>query len=488
MPRLSPSPWLVQSLLGLILLGTQACDSGSPSAGPEPELRTLTVLYTNDEHGWIQQSEETDGAARLMGLWRAREGYEETGGFLILSGGDNWTGPAISTWFQGESTVAVMNAMDYRASAIGNHEFDFTVEGFRERVSQADFPYLAANIRRKGSGEVPDFIQPFALETVDGIRVALVGLSTTSTPYTTFPTHVVDYEFLPYASSLEEWVPRAWAAGADVVMVLGHICYDEMLSVLPVARQLGVSVLTGGHCNELVGEVREGVALVVGGWRLGHYGKVTLTLDPTTGNVTVLASTTVRNAGGEPDTEIESLVSAWERAVDAELSDVVGFVTESVLNGSPSLYNLVTDSWLHTDPTADIVMTNSGGIRQGIPAGTISLGTVVGVLPFQNSLVRLELTGEEVVECLKATTILAGMSTTRGYLHSDGSPLKMDSLYTVLTTDYLYARDDYEYHLYDPTPHYTGIVYYEPLVRYLEDLNTSPGDPLDRFLDPVTRR
>jgi 2',3'-cyclic-nucleotide 2'-phosphodiesterase (5'-nucleotidase family) len=479
--------FLARGILAVALLGPLSCDS-SPTSTPDSGDRTLIVLYTNDEHGWIEEAPETDGAAKLMGLWRGVEGYDGTGDFLVLSGGDNWTGPAISTWFEGESTVDVMNAMGYAASAIGNHEFDFTVDGLRDRIAQADFPFLSANIRTKDSQLSPDFATPFVIRNVNGIRVGLVGLSTTSTPWTTFPTYVEDYDFIPYLDALQEWVPQAWGAGADLVIVVGHLCYDELVSLLPAAQDLGVSVLGGGHCNELVGEVRDGVALVVGGWQFANYGRVEIGFDEGTGEITRLLSSTRANSGGSPDPAVQAVVTTWQQAAAAELSQVVGYVTEAIPNGSPALYNLITDSWLFVNPAADIAMTNSGGVRQGISAGDITRGTIVGVLPFRNSLVELELTGEELVDCLRSSTIVAGMTTAAGYFHADGSPLKMDSVYHVLTTDYLYARDDYNFHLYDPVPYHTGINYHQPTLAYLQSLGTSAGDPLDGFLDHTPRR
>jgi 2',3'-cyclic-nucleotide 2'-phosphodiesterase (5'-nucleotidase family) len=474
-------------LWAALVLGPLACDSKSSS---EPELseRTLTVLYTNDEHGWIEEGPETDGAAKLMGLWRNAEGYTETGDFLILSGGDNWTGPAVSTWFQGESTVDVMNAMQYDASTLGNHEFDFTVDGLRARMAQADFPFLAANIRLKGTDTSPDFATPFVVENVNGIRVGLVGLASTSTPWTTFPAYVEDYDFIGYQEALQEWVPRAWNAGADLVIVMAHICYDEMLPLLPTIEQLEVSVLTGGHCNEVVGEVRGDVALVIGGWQFARYGRVVIGYDEERGEVTRLTSGVANNSGGSPDPVVQGVVATWQDAAAGELSDVVGYVENPVSNGSPALYNLVTDSWLFAYPTADIVMTNAGGIRQGIPAGVITKGTIVGILPFLNTLVELELTGAEVIDCLRASTVVGGMSTVGGYFHSDGTPIKADSVYHVLTTDYLYSLDGQGFDLFDQTPYTTGITYFQPTVDYLEHLNTSAADPLDAHLDHVSRR
>jgi 2',3'-cyclic-nucleotide 2'-phosphodiesterase (5'-nucleotidase family) len=481
--------WLGR-LVVAVVLALGACDSNPSSSPPngDPNARTLVLLTTNDEHGWIEETSETDGAAKLMGLWRSVEGYDEKGDFLILSGGDNWTGPAISTWFEGESTVDVMNAMEYDASVLGNHEFDFTVEGLRERIAQADFPFLAANIRVAGSSTIPDFATPYVVENVNGIRVGLVGLASLSTPWTTFPTYVEDYEFTPYAGALQEWVPQAWTAGADIVVVVGHICRDEILELLPTARQLGVSVIAGGHCNEFMGEVRDGVGLVIAGWRFGAYGRVQLDFDIETRTVTRVQGSFRMNTGGTPDPTVQAVVATWQQAAEAELSQVIGYVEGGVPDESAALFNLVTDSWLHAYPSADMALTNAGGIRQGIPAGNISLGTIVGVLPFQNTIVKVELTGSEIVACLKSSTVVAGMTTTSGYLHADGTPMKMDSTYHVLTTDYLYALDHYDFDLYDPTPYNTGMNYHQPTVGYLQSLNTSLANPLDAYLDHTQRR
>ena len=110
----------------LFIIFVYSCDKNQVNNNDiDDETSTITIIYTNDEHGWIENSEYSDGSAKMMGLWRENEGYDGNDRYLILSGGDNWTGPAISTWFEGESTVDVMNAMEYDASVIDNHEFDF---------------------------------------------------------------------------------------------------------------------------------------------------------------------------------------------------------------------------------------------------------------------------------------------------------------------------------------------------------------------------
>ncbi len=100
----------------------------------------------------------------------------------------------------------------------------------------------------------------------------------------------------------------------------------------------------------------------------------------------------------------------------------------------------------------------------------------------------IQLTGAEVVECLTDDFIVAGMTTQGGYFHSDGTALKMDSTYHVLTTDFLHGQNNLKFKDFDPTAKATNLIYSEPTLIYLEALATSPGNPLDQFLDPNPRR
>jgi 2',3'-cyclic-nucleotide 2'-phosphodiesterase (5'-nucleotidase family) len=109
--------------------------------------KRLTILYTNDEHGWLAAQKNLDGssvggAAEMLGRWREQEGYTPDGPFLVLSGGDMWTGPAISSWFNGDSAAEVMDLMGYQAAAAGNHEFDFGLDVLRRPAKNAGFPFL----------------------------------------------------------------------------------------------------------------------------------------------------------------------------------------------------------------------------------------------------------------------------------------------------------------------------------------------------------
>lgn len=457
--------------------------------GDEPaNVRNLVVLYTNDEHGWMEATENTGGAAGMVGLWKEKEGYVQDSSFLILSGGDMWTGPAISTWFQGESMTEVMNAMGYNAAAIGNHEFDFRVEGLRARLEQSDFPFLSANIREKVTGNIPDFAKPYAIQEVNGVQVGLIGLTTITTSTSAFPDYVADYDFIPYEDALEEIVPQVKAEGAELFIVLGHICHDEMQALAPTAAALGIAVIGGGHCHERVFDKVEGVALIESGSSLEAYVKVDIEFDTSGDTVVSITADVYDNSGGTPDPAVAAIVAQWRIRADAELSNVIGYVDSTIKRWLPAMHNMVTDAWLEAFPLADISATNRGGFRQDIPAGDITLATIVGVLPFENSIVELGLTGAQLINYIEAAhPVVGGMTTIGGYTRADGTLIAVDSTYIVLVTDYMYSRPD-TLPVYDPEPYNTSVNWREPVIEWIRARNTSSLTPLDAYLDTVARQ
>jgi 5'-nucleotidase / UDP-sugar diphosphatase len=479
----------------LFIIFVYSCDKNQVNNNDvnDDETSTITIFYTNDEHGWIEYSEYSDGAAKMMGLWRENEGYDGNDRYLILSGGDNWTGPAISTWFEGESTVDVMNAMEYDASAIGNHEFDFQVDGLEERIEQAEFPYLSANIREKAGGTIPDFATPYIIKDIDGIMVGIIGLTTTSTPWTTFPTHVLDYDFIEYSTALEEIVPQVKQDGAELLFVVAHLCQSEMVDLASTLINLGISVIGGGHCHDdmvsqIISSAQGEVAVIKSTSFMQSYTKLEIIYDTVENEVVSLTPSGHINTGGVPDQAVTNVVSYWRVQTDAELSEVIGYTNGEVERYSNAMHNMVVDSWLYKYPSADITMTNAGGIRQSIPAGEINKEVIIGILPFQNHIIELQLTGSELINCIGYDIIVGGMTTIDGYFLSDGTEIDADNTYSVLTTDYLYARTDQPFSQYDSNPYYTSMNYHQPTIDWIASLSTSSSNPLDNYLDNTARR
>lgn len=474
----------------LMACGSGPSEPNDPGDGPgeeQPGVMALTVLFTTDERGQIEPGPASDGAAKLMGNWRAKENFDNNGDFLVLSGGGSWTMRPISTWFKGASVVDVMNAMGYDGMAIGASEFLIGGAGLAARNGEAGFPLLSSNLRLKNGGGVPGFATPFKVHNVNGIKVGLLGLTPTTTPQSNTPADTEAYDFLPYADALNEWVPQARGAGAKVVVVVAHLCYEDIVPLLPLAGQLGVTVFSGRYCGQTKAEVSNGVIVLVPDWGFSGYGKAVVRVKEKNKEIIELQAQVLPNTGGSPDEEVEARVGHWQGQMEAALSGVVGYVNEQLGRKSIALQNFVMDSWLAAYP-ADIAMNNSGSIRAGLGPGNITKGGVIGALPFENRLVEVELTGAQVVECLVDDFVLAGMTTQGGYFHPDGTALKMDSTYHVLTSDFLFGQANQRFKDFDQTAKATNILYSEATLIYLDALATSPDNPLDQFLDPNPRR
>lgn len=486
---------IFQLFLLLLIIFQISCSkkTGEPNSDPTAAQKaSLVILYTNDEHGWMEADNTFGGAAGMFELWKTREGYNSADSFLVVSGGDMWTGPAISTWFQGESMIEVMNKMEYDVATIGNHEFDFTIDGLIKNKQLLEFPLIAANIRTKSSGSIPYFAVPYVIENADGIKVAFIGLASRSTPYTTFPAFVADYEFTSYEGALNEYVPAVKLQGAEVIIVVGHIGEDEMTLLAPLAKSLGVTLITGGHTHQKASKSLDGVALIESGSGLKNYCKVVIEYDKSTKVSTVLSNEIVSNPPiASINNEVQTIVEKWQLKAEEDLSMVIGYCSQTINKSSPAMMNMVADSWLFAYPEADISMTNSGGIRQDIMPGDITLATIVGLLPFTNTLYEVELTGTQVIDCI-GNLVIGGMTTIGGYRLANGTPIEANTIYKVLTTDYLYSlpynNGPSKFAQYDPDPYNTSILYMQPTVDWIISKNTSAQNPLNNYLDPTPRR
>jgi len=175
----------------------------------------LTILHINDWHGWLEPHDGRGGAATYMSYFK-QEGFNASDdSFLLLNGGDENTGPAVATLTQGESMMDVMNAMNFTASAIGNHEFDYGIEWLNYRQNIANFPLLSCNIYDVGTTDLANFTIPWVVQEHAGIKVGIVGLTTTSTYTSAHPKYTQYYDFGNYETALRNNVPAMKAAGAE---------------------------------------------------------------------------------------------------------------------------------------------------------------------------------------------------------------------------------------------------------------------------------
>lgn len=449
----------------------------------------------------------TGGAANLMARLTQWEGYGGgADGYLLLSGGDLWTGPAISTWFDGESTTEVLNAMGYTAAAIGNHEFDFGREALLERIAQAEFSLLSANIHDRDSGELADFATPYLITTVSGVAVGVVGLTTTSTPWTADPRLVDDLEFMEYEGALRRWVPEIRDQGAEIIVVVAHECLDSLAELATAVADLEIAVMGGGHCQDVDSRANEfGTVIFSAGWGMNAYGRVDLELDPIShqvlGSSLALTYNAYLTADGNPltpDPEVAAIVDYWQQRTEAELGEVIGYTASGLAWRSWAMGNWVLDSWLWAFP-ADIALCNWGGFRADLEVGEIDLADLVDMLPFDNEIVAVEITGAELVANLEcAGTAVAGLSyvyhwaggrrVVDAVFLADGRRLDEESTYRVLVTDFMYVGGgQYLFATQDPVAEETGANFRQPAIDWTRAQGSDLDHPLEDLIDHRAR-
>jgi 2',3'-cyclic-nucleotide 2'-phosphodiesterase (5'-nucleotidase family) len=488
------------SLLGLLwaglsLLPLNACTPATRSharaeaTGPV----VVTVFYTNDEHGWLEGLQPGHGASALYAQVRALAHAHHAE--LWLSGGDNWTGPAISTWFQGRSTVEVMRRMDYAASAVGNHEFDFGLDALRARIDEAGFPYLAANMVDRRTGRVPEDlgIRSHVVLEVAGLKLGVIGLITTTTPRVTNPANVVDYDFLPYEPALREAAAEARAAGAQALIVLAHVCVDELRQLAGVVEDLEVAFFGGGHCNESQGErVGKGVLMSTGGG-FSELGVATLKFERRSGELLESSWSHWPNEGRPGETALTPIIERWRRRTNEQLGRVLTTLPEALERRSPRLEQLIARSWLEAIPSGEVALLNRGGVRAGLPAGEVTMADVVAVLPFQNVIIEAEVPGAVLERAIAAHRPIVG-GLQRGdsgwVLSATGEALQPDRRYRVLANSFCFAGgDDWTFLAEsDPDAYDTGIHFRQPLIDALREKAVGNLSPKERVPDTFFTR
>lgn len=486
-----PPPWFILPALAIVTALLSACEPppGREPLRPETEsVRRLVILYTNDEHGWMEPYQRSAGAPGMLYLWEEREGYTPEGPFLVLSGGDMWTGPAISTLTAGESMTDIMNRMGYQAAALGNHDFDFDLQAIRQRAAQAGFPFLSANLTERTTGSPPDFVRPYAVIEVNGIQIGVIGLTTIETPVDTKPQYVEGLRFGAYNDALARYVPELEAAGVDLIVVAGHICGSEMRKLAPLAADLGVDVIGGGHCHEEIAEYDSSIPLVQSTSYLMGYNRLELYVDLEADTIVDSRIEFIENRTRGKDAELEQAVTAWRATLPAESTRTLGYTRQPIDDDSPAMARLLLGSWLQAYPQAEIALASPRYVQQHIPKGNLSAETIIGVLATTNELIQLEVSGEDLRRILRQRRpMVAGLHKAEDWVLEDGTPLQDDRGYSVLVPDTLYAGGNYyELSQADPTPTRTGIDWRQPVLDWLEQNPTSWLSPLDKLLGVST--
>ncbi len=423
----------------------------------------IRILYLNDFHGFaaphrpLGADETVGGLAYLAGRADALRAGKPS---LLLAAGDMIQGNNWANLFRGRPAIEAMNSMRFDAMVVGNHEFDFGQQALRERISEAKFPVLGANV------EGFDGLKPYVIRNVEGIRVAIIGVVTQDTPVSTDPRNVTGLTFSPPAAAVRKYLGEL-KDRADIFVVLSHIGYEGDRKLAAEVR--GIDVIVGGHSHtKLEAPVKVGATLIVQAWEHAKaLGVLDLSVDG--GRITGYHGhlEVIRPVPGGEDKAVAAIVSKYQGMVDRTLDERVGTAEvdldgENVRRRETNLGDVIADIMRKTSG-ADAALINGGSIRTSINKGPVAAKDIYSVLPFDNYIVAIRLTGGQIRRALEYGVSavergegrfpqVSGISFTYSPSASpgsrvktiliDGKPFDPDGVYSVATNDFLAAGGD----------------------------------------------
>ena len=406
--------------------GTEAQTvSGNPgeqtvSGNPGAEGTKFVILHTNDMHGYMQASDTCLGIGAVAQL---KKDYQQQGyDVLLMDAGDYLQGSSFANFTQGESVVEVMNAAGYDVAALGNHEFDYGSDVLEKRISEMNFPAVAANITVDVTGE--PFIQQNAVFTLsDGTKVGVFGLDTPSTATTSAPKNTAGLTFAQgeelYAAAQAQ-IDELKGQDCSIIVCVGHLGEEASNegnnAENVVANTSGLTVMIDGHDHLVENQTvkdKDGNDVLIA--ETGYYLKNIGILTYENGKFTDSLAEAGTYTGSDP--ELEKMVAEETAEIEATMQEVVA-VTDFDLYGEAAPGNrteettmgdLAADAicWQVTQAVGsapDAVVLNGGAIRASIKAGEIKLLDIHNVFPFNNQLCTVEVTGAQLLEALEAAT------------------------------------------------------------------------------------
>lgn len=409
----------------------------SPVADSPPRVRALPrrvrIIATNDFHGTLEPRVDARGVRRggagavASVIEQAREECADCA-VLLLDGGDMFQGTAASNLVFGRSIVAIYDALGYTAAALGNHEFDWGQDTLRARMREARYAILGANVRYADGRDVP-WIRDDTLVDVNGVRVGIVGIATVETPRVTLATHVSDLRFVDPLPVVVQRAQSLRGRGAHLVVVVAHAgafcdnegddrCAGEIVDLAKGVRG-AVDAIVSGHTHSLVRTTDPGLPVV----QARSNGRAVGVVDLVPGEVPVVSVRDVLTDSVVPSPRIDSLarraIAAIAARVSARVADVPTHLQRS--GAQYPLGHLIADAqrWASS---ADVAITNNGGIRADLPAGTATYGRVFEVQPFANTLHRYTLRGVALRAYLEK--LVSGRTPPR--VHVSGVTLSFD--------------------------------------------------------------
>ncbi|MGB3403599.1 MAG: 5'-nucleotidase C-terminal domain-containing protein [Microcoleaceae cyanobacterium] len=415
--------WAVRSFIVLIILGLLIVFAFHNFLVQKQSF-SLRVLHTNDHHAHLESvtvdQQQLGGISRRKTLIDQLRQTSETP-TLLLDAGDIFQGTLYFNQYLGKADLPFYNDLNYTAVAVGNHEFDQGQQVLASFLKSADFSMLSANLEMAKKSPLQGQIKPWIIKEIEGEKIGILGLTTRETKTLSSPGEGIEFndEVIAAKTAVEELEKQ----DINKIIALTHIGLSQDLKL---AEQVdGIDIIIGGHSHTPLGQMlgaklpypiveqtpNGDTILVATDWEWGKYlGDLQVEFDRK-GHITEWKGNPhAIDESIQPSAEFEQKLQAFKQPLEKLRQTVIG-QTQVKLEGDrakirtqeTNLGNLIADAMLNQLKVdgADVALVNAGGIRSSIPPGNITLGQVLRVLPFNNTITRLDLTGEQLKQALE---------------------------------------------------------------------------------------
>ncbi len=420
--------------IGLLATSLLALSGGTAFADYE-----LNILHINDLHSRIEPinkydstcSAEEEGKNECFGgiarvktaIDTRRKALSDAGAnVLVLDAGDQFQGSLFYTTYKSEAVADFMNGIGFDAMAVGNHEFDNGPEELAKFLDRAKFPIISGNTVAGADTPIANRIPGYVIKDIGGQKVAVVSVLATDTDETSSPGKSVFFE--DEITYLKGVIPTIKAEGVNKIVLLSHVGYRRDQEI---ARAVdGIDVIVGGHSHTLLSNTDEkaigpyptfvrnpaGVDVpIVQAYAYSKYlGDLKVVFDDA-GNVKSASGAPILlDAAFTPDAgfvakvkELAGPIEEMKTKIVAETAAPIDGTRESCRAGECEMGNLVADALLDRTKGQGVTaaITNGGGLRASIDAGPVSMGEIITVLPFQNTVSTFGLKGSDIVAALE---------------------------------------------------------------------------------------
>lgn len=404
----------------------------------ESTLDYLDIFYLNDLHGSIEPGNGDLGLAYIANYVNFHR-KTNPNGVVLLAGGDMFQGSALSNYYMGSSTLNIMNAMDFDAMTLGNHEFDWGLEQVTQYFDQdytngeANFPLLGANVFYHNSTTIVEHIEPYTIIERGQVKIGIIGTMGYGLESSIAQSRINGYQFASPVSYIGQYAAHLRTVeNVDYVLAVTHDS-GEFLNY-DVSRLSGnqkVDILFNAHSHRRYVEQSNGMHIIQSGSNGKYIGNIRIDLKQ---NSISLKNVNDHSSLYTADTSVQSLIDLYKAETDVLFNTPIMRTSRSI--SSTTLSDWVADLMRKTT-NADIAFHNYGGTRDGLLANEdITLGKLYKIFPFDNTIKTVYLDGAQ---------IRSFMNVSGNTYSSTISNFQNGTKYKVATNDYLFDKLEYPF-------------------------------------------